>query len=70
MAFAKRKIALIVVDPFGWIEFFVDGPRTTEFATRLRNPSNIISPTVAIYEVYKWVKRERSRTTHSTPWPR
>jgi predicted nucleic acid-binding protein len=27
---------------------------------RLRNPSKIITPTVAMYEVYKWIKRERS----------
>lgn len=51
---------MIVVDSSGWIEFFVDGPYATEFAARLKNPANIIAPTVAIYEVYKWVKRQRS----------
>ena len=51
---------MIVIDSSGWIEFFADGPHATEFASRLRNPANVIAPTVAIYEVYKWIKRERS----------
>jgi predicted nucleic acid-binding protein len=51
---------LIVLDSSGWIEFFADGPYAAEFASRLRRPSNVITPTVAIYEVYKWIKRERS----------
>jgi toxin FitB len=51
---------LIVLDSSGWIEFFADGPYGDEFSTRLRHPANVITPTVAIYEVYKWIKRERS----------
>ena len=51
---------MIVLDSSGWIEFFADGPYSEEFAARLRHPRNIIVPTIAIYEVYKWLKRERS----------
>lgn len=51
---------MIVIDSSGWIEFFADGPHAEEFATRLRQPANVVTPTVAIYEVYKWIKRERS----------
>lgn len=51
---------MIVLDSSGWIEFFADGPYAAEFAGRLRQPANVITPTVAIYEVYKWIKRERS----------
>ena len=51
---------MIVIDSSGWIEFFADGPFGAEFATRLRHPANIVTPTVAMYEVYKWIKRERS----------
>jgi predicted nucleic acid-binding protein len=51
---------LIVLDSSGWIEFFADGPHAAEFGGRLRQPTNVITPTVAIYEVYKWIKRERS----------
>jgi toxin FitB len=49
---------LIVLDSSGWIEFFADGPHAQEFATRLRQPSNVLTPTVAIYEVDKRIKRE------------
>ncbi|HSY47642.1 MAG TPA: type II toxin-antitoxin system VapC family toxin [Thermoanaerobaculia bacterium] len=51
---------MIVLDSSGWIEFFADGPHAEEFASRLRQPANVITPTVAMYEVYKWIKRERS----------
>lgn len=51
---------MIVLDSSGWIEFFADGPHAGEFASRLRHPANVVTPTVAIYEVYKWIKRERS----------
>jgi toxin FitB len=51
---------LIVIDSSGWIEFFADGPHAAEFGSRLRFPVRVITPTVAIYEVYKWIKRERS----------
>ncbi|HEX6099165.1 MAG TPA: type II toxin-antitoxin system VapC family toxin [Thermoanaerobaculia bacterium] len=51
---------MIVIDSSGWIEFFADGPHAEEFAARLRQPGAVITPTVAIYEVYKWIKRQRS----------
>ena len=51
---------MIVLDSSGWLEFFADGPHGEKFATRLRQPANVVTPTVAIYEVYKWIKRERS----------
>jgi uncharacterized protein with PIN domain len=51
---------VIVLDSSGWLEFFTDGLHAEEFATRLRHPANVITLTVAIYEVYKWIKRERS----------
>ena len=51
---------MIVIDSSGWIEFFADGPHAEEFASRLRSPSTVLTPTIALYEVYKWIKRERS----------
>ena len=51
---------MIVIDSSGWIEFFADGPHADEFASRLRNTMSVLTPTIAIYEVYKWIKRERS----------
>ncbi len=51
---------MIVVDSSGWLEFFADGPYADQFAARLKRPENVLTPTIALYEVYKWVKRERS----------
>jgi len=51
---------LIVLDSSGWLEFFSDGPHAEEFALRMRNPANVLTPTVALYEVYKVAKRDRS----------
>lgn len=51
---------MIVLDSSGWLEYFGDGPYADEFASRLRNPANVITPTVALYEVYKVAKRDRS----------
>ena len=51
---------MIVLDSSGWLEFFGDGPFAEEFARRLRQPANVLTPTIAVYEVYKWVKRERT----------
>ena len=51
---------MIVLDSSGWLEFFTDGPHAEEFSSRLRHPANVLTLTIAIYEVYKWIKRERS----------
>jgi len=51
---------LIVVDSSGWLEFFGEGAHANEFAGRLKQPANVLTPTLVLYEVYKWMKRERS----------
>lgn len=51
---------MIVLDSSGWLEFFADGPFADEYRLRLKQPSKVLTPTVALYEVYKWIKRERS----------
>ncbi len=51
---------MIVLDSSGWLEFFADGPFANEYAARLKHPSRILTPAVGLYEVYKWIKRERS----------
>ncbi len=51
---------MIVLDSSGWLEFFGDGQFADEYAARLKQPAQILTPTVALYEVYKWIKRERS----------
>jgi toxin FitB len=48
-----------LVDSSGWIEFFAGGPLADRYAAYLKDPSQIITPTVVVYEVYKKIRRER-----------
>lgn len=50
---------MIVVDSTGWIEYFTNGILADDFARYLDNLSQIFTPTIILYEVYKIVKRER-----------
>jgi predicted nucleic acid-binding protein len=49
-----------VVDSSGWLEFFTDGPLADLYAEHLSDLSQILTPAIVIYEVYKRIKRERS----------
>ncbi|HAW60478.1 MAG TPA: VapC toxin family PIN domain ribonuclease [Actinobacteria bacterium] len=51
---------MILVDSFGWIEFFADGPLADKYFGYLKDESKVITPTIVLYEVYKKIKRERS----------
>ncbi|HUP61292.1 MAG TPA: type II toxin-antitoxin system VapC family toxin [Thermoanaerobaculia bacterium] len=51
---------MIVIDSSGWIEFFTDGPLADDYASRLRKLTAVLTPVIAIYEVYKRLKRELS----------
>ena len=48
---------MIVVDSSGWLEFLTDGVLAEEYASRLRQPAAVITPTIVLYEVYKHAKR-------------
>ncbi len=48
-----------LVDSSGWLEYFADGPNANEFAKPLKTPSDVVAPTICIYEVYKVVLRQR-----------
>ena len=50
---------MIVVDSSGWLEFLTNGPLADEYASRLKQPSAVITPTIVVYEVYKISKRLR-----------
>lgn len=50
----------MLVDSSGWIEFFTDGPLAGEYASYLKHPQDLITPTIVLYEVYKVIKRQRS----------
>ena len=49
-----------LVDSSGWLEFFTDGPLAQAYASHLRNPQEVVTPTVVLYEVYKVIKRQRT----------
>jgi len=50
---------MILVDSCGWIEFLTDGEKSGEYAKYLLDSGSIVTPSIAIYEVYKKVLRER-----------
>jgi predicted nucleic acid-binding protein len=49
-----------VVDSSGWIEFFTDGPLAREYAKYLSKPSEVLVPSIVLYEVYKKIKGEKN----------
>jgi predicted nucleic acid-binding protein len=53
----------IILDSSGWIEFFVGGPLAQRYAPYLAPPSQLLTPTIVLYEVYKKLKRERGEET-------
>lgn len=48
-----------VIDSSGWLEFFTDGPLAERYAFLLNDLSQIITPVIVLYEVYKKIRRER-----------
>jgi predicted nucleic acid-binding protein len=51
---------MILVDSSGWIEFFTGRGNAAKYGSYLEKTSNVVTPTVVLYEVYKLVKRERT----------
>ena len=49
---------MILIDSYGWIEYFTDGPLAETYATFVEraNAENTITPTIVVYEVYKKIK--------------
>ncbi|HZL79018.1 MAG TPA: type II toxin-antitoxin system VapC family toxin [Candidatus Limnocylindrales bacterium] len=50
------------MDSSGWIEYFTAGPNSGFFAGAIEKVDELIVPALAIYEVFKWVSRERDET--------
>ena len=48
-----------VVDSSGWLEFFADGPLAEPYAVHLADLAQVLTPAIVLYEVYRWLKRER-----------
>lgn len=45
-----------LIDSSGWIEFFTGGPLSNKYESYLDNASQLITPTIVLYEVYKKIK--------------
>lgn len=51
-----------IVDSSGWLEYFADGPNADFFAPAIEDPSELIVPSLSIYEVFKRVLQQRSES--------
>jgi len=49
---------LILIDSYGWIEYFADGPLADSYAAFIEeaDTENTVTPTIVVYEVYRRVK--------------
>jgi len=52
---------LILIDSYGWIEYFAEGPLADNYAPFIEkaNAENTITPTIVVYEVYKKIKNTK-----------
>ncbi len=48
-----------VVDSSGWLEYFADGPNSGFFTKAVENTSDLVVPTLSLYEVFKRVLQQR-----------
>jgi len=51
-----------VVDLSGWLEYFANGPNADFFAPAIEDASNLIVPSISIFEVFKRVLQQRSES--------
>src|SRR4030067_3096903 len=47
------------VDSSGWLEYFADGPNADFFAPAVERLSELLVPTLSVYEVFKRVFQQR-----------
>jgi len=52
-----------LIDSSGWIEFFSGGALASRYAPYLKDSTQLVTPTIVVYEVYKKIKRERGEET-------
>ena len=48
-----------VVDSSAWLEYFANGPNASFFAPAIEKTSNLIVPSLTLYEVFKRVLQQR-----------
>ncbi len=52
-------MSLILIDSWGWIEYFGNGPAAAKYAPLIERatPETVVTPTVVLYEVHKHASR-------------
>ena len=48
-----------VIDSSGWLEYFADAPNADFFAPAIEDVSDLLVPTLSLYEVFKRVLQQR-----------
>jgi predicted nucleic acid-binding protein len=48
-----------VVDSSGWLEYFADGSNADFFAKAIENTTELIVPSISLYEVFKRMMQQR-----------
>ena len=51
-----------VVDSSGWLEYFANGPNADFFSPAIEDTSNLVVPSITIFEVFKRVLQQRSES--------
>jgi predicted nucleic acid-binding protein len=51
-----------LVDSSGWIEHFTAGSLADSFAPYLRQPKEVLSSPIVVFEVYRKIRRSRSES--------
>ena len=49
-----------IVDSCGWLEYFADGPNADFFAPAVENVSELLVPSISLYEVFGRVLQQRT----------
>ncbi|MDA3936290.1 MAG: type II toxin-antitoxin system VapC family toxin [Actinomycetota bacterium] len=52
-----------VVDSSAWLEYFGDGPNSSEFAEAIEQPDALVVPALALFEVFKRTHQIADETT-------
>ena len=50
-----------IVDSVGWLAYFMGDPLTADYREYIQDQSDIITPTIIVYEVYKKMLSQISR---------
>jgi toxin FitB len=51
-----------LVDSSGWLEYFADGPAASLFAAPILKTSELVVPTISLFEVFKKVLMQRGES--------